>query len=313
MLRINANDMPNYGWMCKNPNFVQQETNEIISQLQASVRDAELPENAVPLIALDLETTDLNPYKGDILEMFFVLGAYDHRKLEFVRFLEFSVVYQYRVDMQLNPIVQEVFDLHSRNGLFAEAGWSEVKPSDNFLTNVANIIAAFGKAVNENDPKPYLLGSGIHFDRTWLTIRSEPMVQKLHYRMFDTTTFLVASKLMGHRIPKIPHEQVIELVWNKTRADQPHRAEYDVNKSLILFLNYLKTLQEYGINFGKALLDQPQVDPAPPIIIPTPDDDTTDDPDNDPDTDPDSNDTVDLSVFVTYPGITVVDDSSNNC
>lgn len=316
MLRIDANIKNEYGWLCKLPTAATAQMNELKKKIDEVIKPLSIPEGTVPLMALDLETTDLNPFKGQILEMFFVLGYFDKEVKSFQRVIEFSVVYQYRVDMSANPLIKEVFDLHSRNGLFTEAAWSEVKNTQQFLTNVASIVEYFGQSINPKSPKPYLLGSGIHFDRSWLSIQSDILLKMCHYRMFDTTTLLIASQMLGFNVPKVPHEKVMNMVYDKDKVNVAHRAEYDVNKSLVLFNNYMATLIDAGIDFTKGLAGDPNdpddtnknITPALPNVPNTNQDEEV--------TSVEQLGDLELSIFATHPDLfeeSKGDPDANNC
>lgn len=123
--------------------------------------------NEQTIIAIDLETTCLEPTKGSILE----IQAYElDSELEIVSSFHGILPFYGTIDDEV------VLEMHTRSNLLSEEPTCILKDAFEWFSKFENII---------------LLGSNIVFDRNWLLYHMPALSKHLHYRMVDTNCFYI--------------------------------------------------------------------------------------------------------------------------
>lgn len=170
------------------------------------------------LLWIDLETTGLNPYVHEAIEIYAelrdinntVIGA-DVPRVHEVLYLS---------DKQLIQMDRVVLDMHGRSGLIGEARC--VAPGG------LAVVAAWFRDIMKNCPneKLTLAGNSVHFDLGFLRYQmllpyETSILDKLSHRVFDVSAIQMACVAMGMVKPPKPDPA-------------PHRAKEDVEASLKL-------------------------------------------------------------------------------
>lgn len=183
------------------------------------------------LLWLDLETTGLDPAKGNILE----IGYRIFQK-------EISIALPCDIDdMPLHEIVRE---MHTSNGLgdvcralipkgvdwYAQHEFELEKAEEAILIDINN---EFGTLNSDESTHVYLAGSSIHFDKKWIEFHMPKLNARLHYRLFDVSGICLFCQWLG--MPK-PEE----------RKEKPHRALADIQRSVELMEHCTSWLLHVG-------------------------------------------------------------------
>lgn len=157
------------------------------------------------LLWLDLETTGLDPNKHTILEVACGLAHFD-------RPFEFSVSvdtddYQavahfdiFRWGTDASNVDKFVFDMHTKNGL-----WAKCAASEHSLDGIEQqLIEMLGDPYKPlvGDDRPILAGSTIGFDLSFLRVHMPRLAARLHYRLYDVTSVKLFCQSLG--MPKPP-------------------------------------------------------------------------------------------------------------
>ncbi|KKN41334.1 hypothetical protein LCGC14_0724160, partial [marine sediment metagenome] len=128
-----------------------------------------------PLLWLDIETTGLSEHQDLLLEVGMILTD-EHLRVT----ASTSIVIGYNRIRELMTN-EFVLDMHKRNGLLDAVERSDVTTlrAEQLLLEWVERHSADGF---------YMAGSGVHFDRRWLTRWMPALVRVWHYRNFDMTT-----------------------------------------------------------------------------------------------------------------------------
>lgn len=159
-------------------------------------------------VCLDLETTDLDPNFGDIIEVAAIIVAPDLAELA-----------HYRSAVAPGPDTawnEWSLTHHAASGLASEAACA--RPLAVVMTDLDLWL---GAAVGAS--RPYLMGCSVHFDRSWIDLHSRMFgfpnpLRHLHHKHYDVSTLLIEAEAVGDPLPP--------------RADPPHRALADCRHAL---------------------------------------------------------------------------------
>lgn len=169
-----------------------------------------MTENDIPnkLLWMDLEMTGLDPSTQRIIEVACIVT--DFECTELARFQ--AIIHQ--PDRVLNAA--EDWPKAHMQQLFAESRESEKREED-----VANELATFIVAHFADEPA-VLAGNSIHQDRRFIRQWWPSVEKKLHYRMFDVSSFKIwvqgtsqeqYAKQETHRALSDIEESIAELKW----------------------------------------------------------------------------------------------------
>lgn len=177
----------------------------------------------------DLETSALDPAtrEGRIMEAAFYYCVWSPARNEFDVLGKVHEIFHFN-ELRHHELEPVIFRLHANSGLLVDCrektDTETYARNKQFFEEVTDLfIELFPKK------RPILAGSGIHFDYRWLLSRHPELMEKLHYRIFDTTTFLLANQIVG--APKL-----------EIKGDLDHRANSDVEKSIKLMEGHLRNL-----------------------------------------------------------------------
>lgn len=184
-------------------------------------------------LALDLETTGLNPQKDTVLEVaWFILDGELNpltgpKKLTIRPSLD-------EIEMLYNADTH-VREMHAKTGLTAElmTGGDGVRLDqieDEILDDIENNMPRVSDSDDELEQVTecvpvHLLGNSVHFDRAFLKECMMLLDEKLHYRILDVTSLVMFFEARtGESIEK-------HFNFNKDGSGVKHRALADVNES----------------------------------------------------------------------------------
>jgi oligoribonuclease len=172
------------------------------------------------LLWLDIETTGLNPAKGEILEIALVVTNLD---LEIIDAL--NIVIDPQKDYDCDAYVTK---MHTDNGLFRA-----VKDHGVCYQTAQKALMLFVATHFTPTDKPELHGNTVHFDKKWLEHHMPPLAALFAYRIVDVSSFKV---VVQNYLPAL----AAVLKGRATTATAAHRALADIGASIKEFKTYLE-------------------------------------------------------------------------
>ena len=152
-----------------------------------------------PVIAIDLETTGLDPDGGRILEVAAVAVDRDMAETGVFQSLVGPANGE-SLEALLDSFDPDVLEMHHKSGLLSNLGkacsdqtWRESSKSALTLASVEERLTSF-IGDQYNGKRPYLLGRNPSFDRGWLEHWMPAAAKALHYRSIDVTAFAWLEK-----------------------------------------------------------------------------------------------------------------------
>lgn len=172
------------------------------------------------IIAIDIETTGLDPKKHKILEV-----SMHELDENFNIVTSFDGILQYHDAIEhIDPIVVE---MHINNGLFHFVDDLPIVSTDSHadcdLWHIEDFLNNYEKII--------FLGNSVQFDRSFIETHIPSIKPRLHYRNFDVRTLLMTLDI-SHLLP--PFTSI-------------HRAKSDVTRSIAIASKY-KELLSLGLD-----------------------------------------------------------------
>lgn len=174
---------------------------------------AKIEKRLMMFLAIDLETTGLDPKNDRILQVAWQLLNYDLSDRSELSTAVCDVSDETLRRLEANIVV---LDMHTRTGLWAYLQDPSVVRlalpdiEDLILQDIYN-AGVWQEPVN-------LLGASVHFDRGFIDNWMPRLSTCLHHRILDTSSLKLLAKSAGKEIPaENPH---------------PHIAEFDVQESV---------------------------------------------------------------------------------
>lgn len=192
-------------------------------------------------LGLDVETTGIYPYgenPAGLLEVGLV--AFDRNMQPGAHFqsLVASPVAQNHIDKGIDPYVHQ---MHTKNGLFNDL--DHANPADISVDKVQARALEF-VATHFGEHKPFMLGSSLTLDRTFLSAEMPLLLDAFHYRSIDATSLvLVCTETLGIDSDQFQVEQPASasqgLRGSAHRViDDLHRSAYLARRAIALMANH---------------------------------------------------------------------------
>lgn len=191
--------------------------------------------SATHFLWCDLETTGLEPFKGDkMLEFAFKLTpAIDIEDLESGKSIPEIWSYQKAVHFSRSEAAALkysspfVYDMHANNGLLDECAVSDVT-CDQVEIEVCRELDRLHGELGLKKNSVILAGSSIHFDRKWLEWFTPEICDRLHYRIMDVSSLYPVIAMLG--IERVSRPKV-------------HRAKDDIDRTIGELSDMLKLIR----------------------------------------------------------------------
>lgn len=171
------------------------------------------------LIALDFETTGLDPHAGaGPIELAVVVLDDSFRELASAEWL---------VKPEFPRWDPEALKMHQESGLAALAARRGVSDDE-----VDEALLAFLLPFCERGPL-HLLGNSVHFDRGFLDVYFPAVARLFHHRHLDVSSI----RMLAERLTTAP----------QLSGDKPHRAMADVRRSIAELKHWTRALKDAQI------------------------------------------------------------------
>jgi len=179
---------------------------------------------------LDVETTGLDPAKDLILEVGIIVTD-DHFREQ---------ARNHWVVRQDLTKVQELMDecvrhMHIKSGLLTELWDERLLSNDGICNQICHwLIPLVGGPDLPMSERPVLSGNSIGFDRAMLAVHMPRVLDFVHYRNLDVSSFKVLCCALD------PSAKA----WNDNQPKPPHRALADLDGSIAELHHWRKVLKE---------------------------------------------------------------------
>lgn len=165
------------------------------------------------LLPLDLETTGLEPTHDRILEVGWTLVQDDLRNIT-EDGIRIQRVTPDEPTWDILNMNQFVHNMHTISGLVKDL-------SDGPTLKLAEVEDKILADIDSQPPEDiYLMGASVHFDRSFIDYWMPRLAERLHHRIYDTSSL------------KLAMERYVQLS-DKILNLHPHRADYDVAETLL--------------------------------------------------------------------------------
>lgn len=169
-------------------------------------------------LALDLETTGLHPNEDKILEVGWTTLDSDFT------FIRYPVRRTVQLDDEVWDMIKEdpfIEDMHSTSGLLDDLTSDDNTSLYDIEGEVLDSLDSAQQVVGSKTSETvwHLLGSSVHFDRSFLDVHMPFLSAELNHRILDVSSLLLAAEGSGMKI---------------TTNNATHRADEDVSRSIRL-------------------------------------------------------------------------------
>jgi oligoribonuclease len=153
-------------------------------------------------LAIDLETTGLDPTEDIILEIAALVLDEDLYELA-----AFSAVIEQTAPFT-GLMCDDVRQMHTANGLIAEIEQGTARR----MMPLVDAIATLTQIASKYPKPPILCGSSVHFDRGFLAVDAPALVALLSHRHLDATTCkLLQPSLAVHGATQPAHRALADI------------------------------------------------------------------------------------------------------
>lgn len=182
-------------------------------------------------LAIDLETTGLDPKNDRILQVAWQLLNYDLSDRSELSTAVCDVSDETLRRLEANIVV---LDMHTRTGL-----WAYLQDPSAVRLVLPDIEDLILRDIYNADPlwqePTHLLGASVHFDCRFIDNWMPRLSARLHHRILDTSSLKLIWNTTGHKQNPLA-------VYNP----HPHKAEFDVQESIDVARAMRRELIIYG-------------------------------------------------------------------
>ena len=186
-------------------------------------------------IGIDLETTDFEPANGHIVE--FGLIAFDEN---FEEIDSLEVLVNDRGWKSISEVEgsQGAIGMHTKSGLM-QLVIDEGQPMWQAEMAVLDFIT------KHSDGQRFpLMGSSVHFDRSWMQHHTPNVMKKFSHRNMDASANYEATAVMDSGLSGF-FKMKLRAAVDKELTGDDHRALYDIRKSLSYWRQYKEVFTEF--------------------------------------------------------------------
>lgn len=133
------------------------------------------------LLWVDLETTGLDPFHDDILEIAVVESEFSDP------FGPWEFIIDTPVKLTPRELVPYIQAMHTANGLLADC-----MANGETVTRAEDVILA-----RMSPGTPLIAGSSVHFDLAFLRVHMPRLAARLHYRTYDVRSIELFCQSLG--------------------------------------------------------------------------------------------------------------------
>lgn len=162
---------------------------------------------------IDLETTGLYPRVDHILEAGWMVTD---ENLRGKGHLQSSVVTASKAAIGYIKTSPFIHDMHTKSGLLEALMGTETLVIEDVEERILEAIMDYP----EDEPW-YLAGASVHFDRAFIDSWMPTLAEKLHHRIFDTSSLKLFAKSVGIEVKQEP-----QVVQHRVEGDIQYCYEY---------------------------------------------------------------------------------------
>lgn len=134
-------------------------------------------------LAIDLETTGLDPHDGQILEVAWATAEHIE-DIDIEKDIQSRVVWSH--EARMSPYVAK---MHAASGLLDDLLATDTDEIHIVEREILDGMDDFGKYI--------LVGSSVHFDHAWIDVHMPTLAKMLHHRHVDATSNWMLDREAG--------------------------------------------------------------------------------------------------------------------